>query len=134
MGRLVLLGVLLTATVAAAAPNTATIAFINSGGLQGVSADGTGLRLLRQAGCTPGTSPPCPDAKAVSWSPDGTRLAAVIGAQLYLLESGGVRRLTNGREVTDPDWAPAKQIVFSNAVSHRADLIVADPDTGDLRQ
>ena len=187
MGRLVLLGVLLTATVAAAAPNTATIAFINSGGLQGVSADGTGLRLLRQAGCTPGTSPPCPDAKAVSWSPDGTRLAAVIGAQLYLLDSrdgsqrllttgvpvngdsppawapdgrrlafldldvidgfgtlsdlyvldlasDGVRRLTNGREVTDPDWAPAKQIVFSNAVSHRADLIVADPDTGDLRQ
>jgi Tol biopolymer transport system component len=187
MARLALLALLLTATVAAAAPTTSTIAFINSGGLQGVGADGTGLRLLRQAGCTPGTSPPCPDAKAVSWSPEGTRLAAVIGTQLYVLDSrdgsqrllatgapvngesapawspdgrrlafldldvidgystlsdlyvldlasGSVRRLTTGREVSDPAWAPAKQIVFSNAISHRADLVIADPDSGALRQ
>src|SRR5919109_208690 len=111
MGRLALLALLLTATVAAAAPNNATIAFINRGGLQGVAADGTALRQLGQGGCPPGTSPPCPDAKAVSWSPDGTRLAAVIGTQLYLLDSrdGSQRLLATGAAVNGasaPAWSP----------------------------
>ncbi|MFN2472202.1 MAG: hypothetical protein ABR583_14685 [Gaiellaceae bacterium] len=189
MTRLAILGLALTAAVAAsaAAPNTGTIVFVNSSGLHAVGADGTGLSLLRRGDCPADTPPPCPDAKTASWSPDGARLAAVFGTQLYVFDSrdgsqrllrtgvevsgasppawapdgqrlafldlevvdgygtlsdlyvlniemGTVRRLTNGREISDPSWAPAQEIVFSSAADHRSELVVVDPDKGAQRQ
>ena len=189
MTRLALLALaLVTAAAASAAtPNTAMVLFLNSGGVQAVGVDGAGVRVLRRNGCPTGVAPPCPDAKAASWSPDGTQVAAVFGTQLWLLDSGDgsarllptgmhvsgasapawspdgnrlafldlevvdgggtfsdlhaldietgtVRRLTNGRQVSDPAWAPGREIAFSSVGDDRSELFAVDPNGAGTRQ
>jgi Tol biopolymer transport system component len=197
-----LLGVLLLAlTVAVAAPaaerQTASIMFVNAGGLFSVTPGDSNLSLVRGNVC-PGTSSlPCPVVKAMSWSPDGTRLAFTFGTELHLFDSrdgthralptgvdvagesppawspdsrhvafatvlieegaaearpagsyssgttssasdlymvdvdgGTVRRLTNGRQTSDPAWAPGQQIVYSSLVQSRWELFVVEPGGG----
>lgn len=119
-----LLGVLVLAlTVAVAAPaaepRTASIMFVNGGGLFSVRPDDSNLSLVRGNVC-PGTSSlPCPVVKAVSWSPDGTRLAFTFGTELHVFDSrdGTHRPLATGVDVAGesrPAWSPdGRQLAFA---------------------
>jgi Tol biopolymer transport system component len=176
------------------------IAFVNDGGLFGVMPHDNSLSLVRGNGCPGTTSVACPTVKAMSWSPDGTRLAFTLGSELYVhdsrdgtqrqlptgvdveggsrpawspdgqelafasvhtedivegvqatgstssrtssspsdlyrihVDNGTVRKLTAGRQTTDPAWAPGSQIVYSSLVQGRWELFVVDPD-GNERQ
>jgi Tol biopolymer transport system component len=202
MRSIVVLVLALTTAVAAAAADRqpSVITFVNSGGLFGVAPEDNTLSLVRGNSC-PGTSSlPCPVVSAVSWSPDGTRLAFTYGTELYLfdsrdgtqrllptgveadgasrpawspdghelafasviieegsaevkpsgsyssgassslsdlyvidVENGKVRKLTTGRQTTDPAWAPGPQIVYSSLARDRWELFVINPD-GSHRQ
>jgi Tol biopolymer transport system component len=180
---------------AAAERQNVAITFMNSGGLFGVRPDDNSLSLLRGNACPGGATPlPCPVVRAMSWSPDGTRLAFTYGAELYLfdsrdgtqrllpagvevdgasrpawspdgtrlafasviteedvaeavqggkyssgatsslsdlysinVENGTVQKLTNGKQTTDPAWAPGNQIVYSSLQQGRWELFVIDP-------
>src|SRR4051794_36471320 len=93
---------LATAAVAgAAAPNRASVVFINADGLYSVGDDGGGLTQLRKVQCPPGVPPPCPDAKAASWSPNGQLIATVFGSQLILVDAatGSQRVVPTGLDV-----------------------------------
>jgi Tol biopolymer transport system component len=182
---------------AAAERQNVAITFMNSGGLFGVRPDdSTSLSLLRGTACAGGTaSVPCPIVRAMSWSPDGSRLAFTFGTELYLFDSrdgtqrllptgvevdgasrpawspdgtelafasvlteevvnepgpggkyssgatsslsdlyaihvdrGTVRKLTSGKQTTDPAWAPGRQIVYSSLSQGRWELFVIEPD------
>src|SRR3954447_19027179 len=113
MLRLAVIGVALVFAVsaAAAAPDRATIAFVGDLGLLTVGADGTGVTMLRDGACPQSTLPPCPGAEAATWSPDGSRLAAVVGTQLWLFGADGTSRvLPTGVAVSgdssSPAWSP----------------------------
>jgi Tol biopolymer transport system component len=200
MRSIVVLALALTTAVSAAAaePQGSAITFMNSGGLFGVRPDDNSLSLLRGTTCTAGTAAlPCPIVRAMSWSPDGTRLAFTYGAELYLFDSrdgtqrvlptgvevdgasrpawspdgnevafasviteevvnepgpggkyssgatsslsdlysihvdlGTVRKLTTGKQTTDPAWAPGRQIVYSSLAQDRWELNIIDPGGG----
>jgi Tol biopolymer transport system component len=185
----------LTAGIAGAAERqSGAITFMNNGGLFGVRPDDNSLSLVRGNVCLGGTaSLPCPIVRAMSWSPDGTRLAFTYGAELYLydsrdgsqrllptgaevggasrpawspdgtqiafssmiteqditegvggkysegansslsdlymihVDSGTVRKLTTGKQTTDPAWAPGSQIVYSSLEQSRWELSIIDP-------
>lgn len=195
--KLVFIFALAAAIPAAAAERQdVAITFMNSGGLFGVRPADNSLSLLRGNACPGGaTAVPCPIVTAMSWSPDGTRLAFKYGTELYLFDSrdgtqrllptgvevdgasrpawspdgneiafasvvteedvaeavqagkyssgatsslsdlyaievvsGRVRKLTTGRQTTDPAWAPGRQIVYSSLQQGRWELYVIDPD------
>jgi Tol biopolymer transport system component len=183
---------------AAAESQNSAITFMNSGGLFGVRPDDNSLSLVRGTTCAGGTAAlPCPIVRAMSWSPDGTRLAFTFGAELYLYDSrdgtqrllptgvevdgasrpawspdgselafasviteevvnepgpggkyssgatsslsdlyaihvdrGTVRKLTTGKQTTDPAWAPGRQIVYSSLAQDRWELNIIDPGGG----
>jgi Tol biopolymer transport system component len=197
MRRIAIFAVALVAAFPAAAAerHTAGIMFVNDGGLFSVRPDDSSLSLVRGNSC-PGTSSlPCPIVRAMSWSPDGTRLAFTFGTQLHLFDSrdgsqrllatgvdvngdsrpawspdghelafstvnveegvaearpagsyssgatssasdlyaihvedGTVRKLTTGRQTSDPAWAPGSQIVYSSLLQGRWELFAIDPD------
>jgi Tol biopolymer transport system component len=109
------------------------------------SRDGSERRLL--------TGVPVASISPPAWSPRGNELvfasvdvdtgaaeALASGSQstattqtyadLYAIdvESGSVRRLTTGRQTTDPAWAPGPQIVYSSLQQGRWELFIIDPD------
>jgi Tol biopolymer transport system component len=133
--RLLSAAVLAFALVAAAsAADRASlgIAFVNDAGLYAVGEDGAGFSLLRGYGCPPNTRPPCPIAKATSWSPDGTRLAFTIANQLYVYDSrdGSHRALTTDVDVDSASpaaWSPdGKELAF-------ASVNISDDAAGEAR-
>ena len=73
-----------------------------------------------------------------SVSPDGSRMAFMSDrsgrAQIYVasISGGAVRRLTDGKQNTDPDWSPrGDRIVFCGSAS---DIFTIKPDGSDLQQ
>jgi|tagenome__1003787_1003787.scaffolds.fasta_scaffold20883379_1 Tol biopolymer transport system component len=113
MIRLLVIGIALVAAVgAAAAPAPEPlVAFVSDQGLLQVGADESGLKLLRDGTCPPTDLPPCFGAEAAAWSPDGTRLAAVVASRLYLFDAAGDPPLlvptdtaVSGR--SPPAWSP----------------------------
>jgi Tol biopolymer transport system component len=121
---------LATATAAAERASLG-IAFVNEAGLYAVDASGS-LQLLRGYGCPPTTRPPCPIAKATSWSPDGTRLAFTIAHQLYVYDSsdGSHRALTTDVDVDSASpaaWSPdGQELAF-------ATVNITDDTAGEAR-
>jgi Tol biopolymer transport system component len=152
----------LTTVVGATAADrpVAGIAFMNSGGLFGVSPDDSSVSLFRGNTCPGQSSLPCPIVKAMSWSPDGTRLAFTFGTELYLYDStdGSQRLLPTGVDVggeSRPAWSPdGRELAFpsvladegaiaearpsggysSGATTSRSDLYVIHVDTGSVRR
>jgi Tol biopolymer transport system component len=125
----------LAAAAAAADRASVGIAFVNDAGLYAVGADGSGFSLLRGYGCPPGTLPPCPVAKATSWSPDGSRLAFTIANQLYVYDSrdGSHRALTTGVDVdsaTPPAWSPNGQELAFASVNITDDAVAEARPSG----
>src|SRR5688572_1495298 len=121
MRRIAIFAVALVAAFPAAAAerHTAGIMFVNDGGLFSVRPDDSSLSLVRGNSC-PGTSSlPCPIVRAMSWSPDGTRLAFTFGTQLHLFDSrdGSQRLLATGVDVNGdsrPAWSPdGRELAFS---------------------
>jgi Tol biopolymer transport system component len=125
-----LLACALAAAATAADRASVGIAFVNDAGLYAVGADGSGFSLLRGYGCPAGTLPPCPVAKATSWSPDGSRLAFTIANQLYVYDSrdGSHRVVTTNVDVdsaTPPAWSPnGQELAFASV--HITDDAVAE--------
>jgi Tol biopolymer transport system component len=123
--KLVFLLALAAALPAAAAERqNVAITFMNSGGLFGVRPDDNSLSLLRGNACPGGATPlPCPIVRAMSWSPDGTRLAFTYGAELYLFDSrdGTQRLLPTGVEVdgaSRPAWSPdGSRLAFASVIT-----------------
>jgi Tol biopolymer transport system component len=108
---------------AAAERQSVAITFMNSGGLFGVRPEDNSLSLLRGNACSGQASAACPIVRAMSWSPDGTRLAFTYGVELYLYDSrdGTQRLLPTGVEVdgaSRPAWSPdGTQIAFASVVT-----------------
>lgn len=121
MRRIVVLGLALAAALPAAAAerHTSGIMFVNDGGLFSVRPDDSSLTLVRGNSCPGTNSLPCPIVRAMSWSPDGTRLAFTFGTQLHLFDSreGGHRVLATGVDVngdSPPAWSPdGHELAFS---------------------
>lgn len=197
MRSIVVVALALTTAVAAAAAEreNVAIAFMNNGGLFGVRPDDSSLSLLRGNACPGQSSLPCPIVTAMSWSPDGSRLAFTYGTELYLfdsrdgtqrllptgvevdgasrpawspdgnelafasviteegvaeavqsgkyssgatsslsdlytihVENGTVRKLTTGKQTTDPAWSPGHQIVYSSLLDGRWEMFVTEPN------
>jgi Tol biopolymer transport system component len=124
MRRIVVLGLALAAALPAAAAerHTAGIMFVNDGGLFSVRPDDSSLTLVRGNSCPGTNSLPCPIVRAMSWSPDGTRLAFTFGTQLHLFDSreGGHRLLATGVDVNGdsrPAWSPdGRELAFSTVM------------------
>jgi Tol biopolymer transport system component len=122
---------LVTATAAADRASLG-IAFVNDAGLYAVGEDGGGFSLLRGYGCPPNTRPPCPIAKATSWSPDGTRLAFTIAHQLYVHDTrdGSQKALTTDVDVDSASpaaWSPdGQELAF-------ATVTITDDAVGEAR-
>jgi Tol biopolymer transport system component len=120
MIRLAVIAIALVAVVGAAAapPPDARVTFVNDLGLLAVGSDGTGLALMRDGSCPSTDLPPCYGAEASSWSPDGTRLAAVIASRLYLFDGSGgpPTQLQTGVPISGsspPAWSPdGRRIAF----------------------
>jgi Tol biopolymer transport system component len=91
-------------------PDGLKIAFVRSGQLEVMNADGSNVVGLT----TPG------EASSLAWSPDGSTIA--FGAQLsdqepdlYATDGSGLRRLTsNPAADIDPAWTPSGRIVFAS--------------------
>jgi Tol biopolymer transport system component len=121
MRRIVVLGLALAAALPAAAAerHTAGIMFVNDGGLFSVRPDDSSLTLVRGNSCPGTNSLPCPIVRAMSWSPDGSRLAFTFGTQLHLFDSrdGSHRLLATGVDVNGdsrPAWSPdGRELAFS---------------------
>jgi dipeptidyl aminopeptidase/acylaminoacyl peptidase len=115
--------VALALAMAVAAPaaerQIAGITFVNGGGLFSVRPDDNSLSLVRGNVCTAPSSLPCPVVKAMSWSPDGSRLAFTFGTELHVFDSrdGTQRALPVGVDVASespPAWSPdGSQIAFA---------------------
>jgi Tol biopolymer transport system component len=100
---------------------------------------------------TDGTSRLLPTGGAVSgarsspaWSPDGRRIAffnrdivdgfgTLLDVSVIDVDSGAVRRLTVGNDVSDLTWAPGPQIVYSRSFNNRFGLFILAAD-GSARQ
>jgi Tol biopolymer transport system component len=140
----ILVALSLVAAANAAAPERGQVAFVNEIGLLQVGSDATGLTMLRDGACPTGTLPPCPGAVSATWSPDGTRLAAVVGTQLWLFGADGSRQLVpTGVAVSGgspPAWSPnGKQVAFLDrevvdGFGTLFDIYVYDFATGGVRR
>jgi hypothetical protein len=141
-----LIALALTTAVAAsgATSKSGSIAFFNNDGLHVVELDGRGLNRLRENGCIR-MPPPCPDAKAMSWSPDGRRLAAVFGNELLVFDGleGAQRRLPTGVDVNGaapPAWSPdSRELAFldleiEDGGETFSDLHIIDVESGSVRR
>jgi Tol biopolymer transport system component len=154
------LALALAVSASAAERPIAGIVFMNSGGLFGVSTDDASVSLFRGNTCPGQSSLPCPVVKAMSWSPDGTRLAFTFGTELYLYDSasGSQRLLPTGVDVggeSRPAWSPdGRELAFASVVSDdgavaearpaggyssvattsRSDLYAINVDTGSVRR
>ena len=114
MIRLLIIGMALVAAVGAAAappPEPALVAFVSEQGLLEVGTDAAGLKLMRDGTCPSTDLPPCFGAEAAAWSPDGTRLAAVVASRLYLFDAAGnppvlVPTDTPVTGSSPPAWSP----------------------------
>src|SRR4051812_48377761 len=147
MIRLLVIGIALVAAVgAAAAPAPEPlVAFVSDQGLLQVGADESGLKLLRDGTCPSTDLPPCFGAEAAAWSPDGTRLAAVVASRLYLFDAAGDPPVLVPTGVpvsggSPPAWSPDGRRVaflahqFSEGFGALFDVTVVDLATGAVRQ
>jgi Tol biopolymer transport system component len=129
MRSMLFLAFALAAALPAAAADRPSvgIAFLNDGGLHGVMPHDNSLSLLRGNGCVGTTSAACPTVKAMSWSPDGTRLAFTLGSALYVHDSrdGTQRRLPTEVDVdggSRPAWSPdGQELAFASV--HTEDIV-----------
>jgi Tol biopolymer transport system component len=126
---------LVAALPAAAADRPSVgIAFVNDGGLFGVTPHDNSLSLVRGNGCPGTTSVVCPTVKAMSWSPDGTRLAFTLGSELYVYDSrdGTQRRLPTEVDIdreSRPAWSPdGQELAFASV--HTEDIVEGVQATG----
>ena len=138
MRYIAIVALALTTVVAAGAADrpVAGIAFMNSGGLFGVSPDDASVSLFRGNTCPGQITISCPIVKAMSWSPDGTRLAFTFGTELYLYDSatGSQRLLPTGVDVggeSRPAWSPdGRELAFASVVSDDGAVAEARPSGG----
>jgi Tol biopolymer transport system component len=129
MRSMLFLAFALAAALPAAAADRPSvgIAFLNDGGLHGVMPHDNSLSLLRGNGCVGTTSAACPTVKAMSWSPDGTRLAFTLGSALYVHDSrdGTQRRLPTEVDIdggSRPAWSPdGEELAFASV--HTEDIV-----------
>jgi Tol biopolymer transport system component len=157
MRSLAVLALALTTAVAAAAAERQSvgIAFINKGGLFGLSPDDSSVSVIRAHSCSTSGSD-CPTVKEMSWSPDGTRLAYTFGTGLYLFDSrnGTERVIPTGVAVdggSPPAWSPdGRELAFvstkieveagpgrsapGGSSSTPSDLYVIDLEAGTVRR
>jgi TolB protein len=65
-----------------------------------------------------------------TWSPDGTRIAFIVGAQLAVMNADGshLRELAIGRRADSPSWSPdGRTIAYSDLNPSQCVLIFFDP-------
>jgi Tol biopolymer transport system component len=146
--RLLVIAIALVAAVGAAAappPEPALVAFVNDQGLLEVGTDAAGLKLIRNGTCPSTDLPPCFGAEAAAWSPDGTRLAAVVASRLYLFDAAGDPPVLVPTGVpvsgsSPPAWSPDGHRVaflahqFSEGFGALFDVTVVDLATGAVHQ
>jgi Tol biopolymer transport system component len=123
---------------AAVSANGRQIAFIGADAnyqnqIYAVDVDGSGLRQVTLAGTAPlDTCGSCDGA--LSWSPDGTKIAFVASGSVIATVrtdgSGVVERLTSGHQDASPAWSPGgTKIAFSRTdPSHNVDVWLMSPD------
>ena len=134
----------LVTAAAAAAPEHGAVVFVNEFGLLQVGSDATGVTMLRDGSCPATSRGPCPGAESATWSPDGSRLAAVVGTQLWLFGADGSRQLVSTGVAASggspPAWSPdGKRLAFLDrevvdGFGTLHDVYVYDLGSGDVRR
>src|SRR4051812_45632588 len=91
--------------------------------------DGTGRRLLTRT---------VPRAGQPAWSPDGRRIALVLGSSVALVnaDGSGLHRLTRPTMALDraPVWSPDGRLAFLRTYGSKAALIAVSRDGSHQRR
>ena len=102
--------------------------FTGKSGLYVLNEDGSNSKLLAE------------NAKAASWSPDGSQLVTILNNQLFTLKKDGseLTQITNlNGEISDPDWGSItdSRIVFGyKPLEGDSGIFVINPDGSQMEQ